>query len=139
MNETRKPLWTEKIEVRWGDMDALGHVNNTVYFRYLEQARISWFGALRIPVVEDGCGPVIVRAVCDFIKPITYPATVAIPMFLDKIGRSSFTVMHDILDAGDPAVIYARGEVVVVWIDHARGKSTPLPQGVLDALGVCRT
>ena len=134
MNEHRKPLWTEVIEVRWGDMDALDHVNNTVYFRYLEQARISWFGGLGIPLVERGCGPVIVRAVCDFLKPITYPATVAIPIYLDKVGRSSFTVAHDIHDAGDPAVIFAKGEVVVVWIDYAKGKSTPLPQRVLNAL-----
>jgi acyl-CoA thioester hydrolase len=134
MNEHKKLLWTELIAVRWGDMDALGHVNNTVYFRYLEQARISWFGGLGIPVIEAGCGPVIVRAVCDFLKPVTYPATVAIPMYLEKVGRSSFTVVHDIHDAGDPAAVFAKGEVVVVWVDHAQGKSTPLPQNVLNAL-----
>lgn len=135
MNPGRKLLWTENMTVRWGDMDALGHVNNTVYFRYMEQARISWFARLGLPVVEHGSGPVIVRAVCDFLKPITYPATIAIPIYLGKVGRSSFTVFHDIHDAGDPAVIFAKGEVVVVWIDHEKGKSTPLPQRVLDALG----
>ncbi|MDP2241225.1 MAG: thioesterase family protein [Burkholderiales bacterium] len=134
MNPGRKLLWTESIKVRWGDMDALGHVNNTVYFRYMEQARVSWFEALGVPVLENGCGPVIVKAVCEFLKPITYPATVAIPVYLEKTGRSSFVVAHDIHLDGDPAAVFARGEVVVVWIDHAQEKSRPLPQHILRAL-----
>lgn len=131
----RKPLWTENIKVRWGDMDALGHVNNTEYFRYMEQTRVSWFDALGIPVLENGCGPVIVRATCDFIKPITYPATVSVATYLERVGRSSCTVTHDIRLDTDAAVQFATGEVVVVWIDHVLGKSLPLPARMLQALG----
>ncbi|MFN7085766.1 MAG: acyl-CoA thioesterase [Burkholderiales bacterium] len=135
MSQNKKPLWTEILKVRWGDMDALGHVNNAVYFRYLEQARISWLDALGVPMLENGCGPVIVKAACEFLKPITYPATVAIAVYLEKVGRSSVTVTHDIHLDGEPAAVFARGEVVIVWVDHERGKSVPLPQQVLKALG----
>jgi acyl-CoA thioester hydrolase len=134
MTEQRKSLWTERIRVRWGDMDALGHVNNTEYFRYMEQTRISWFDALGIPVVEKNCGPVIVRATCDFIMPITYPATVAVATRLEKVGRSSFVVTHELRSDTDPAVLFATGEVVVVWVDHAQGRSIPLPARVRQAL-----
>lgn len=134
MTGQRKSLWTERIKVRWGDMDALGHVNNTEYFRYMEQTRISWFDALGIPILANGCGPVIVRAACDFIIPITYPATVSVATYLQKVGRSSFTVTHELRPDADPAVLFASGEVVVAWIDHAQGKSIPLPAGVRQAL-----
>jgi len=127
MKEQRKLLWTEELPVRWGDMDSLGHVNNTEYFRYMEQARVSWFSAHRIPMLENGCGPVMVRGTCNFLKPITYPATIAVSIYLGRLGNKSVTVEHELYHAGDPAVKYADGEVVVVWIDHARGAALPLP------------
>ena len=120
--------------VRWGDMDALGHVNNTEYFRYIEQTRIAWFSARGIPLVERDHGPVIVRTGCEFLRPITYPATVAVSTEVTRIGRSSFEVRHEIRDAADPGVHYANADAVVVWINHALGKSEPLPQHVLDIL-----
>jgi acyl-CoA thioester hydrolase len=129
-----KLLWTERIAVRWGDMDALKHVNNTEYFRYLEQARISCFDAWKLPVEPGRTGPVIARAACDFRKPITYPETVEVTMQTARIGSSSFTVTHDIRSARDAAVLYATGEVVIVWIDYRTGKAVPLSAALRAAL-----
>ena len=68
---------TSVQKLRWGDMDMLGHVNNTVYFRYMEQARIEWIYALAGGQgYDDGHGPVIVNASCNFIVPLVYPADV---------------------------------------------------------------
>ena len=128
MSERGRLLWTERIAVRWGDMDALGHVNNTVYFRYMEQARLSWFDAHGIPMLVDGRGPVMVRGSCNFIRAITYPATVAVDMRVGRVGDKSVTMHHDLYLDGDPAMKFADGEIVVVWIDHARGISLPLPE-----------
>ena len=70
------------MPIRWGDMDAFGHVNNTVYFRYMEQVRISWFEQLGIAGGNgDGQGPVIVNASMEFLKQLHYPG--------DVIGRMS--------------------------------------------------
>ncbi len=134
MTERDKRLWTEKIKVRWGDMDSLGHVNNTEYFRYMEQARVSWFDAHRIPMLENGCGPVMVRGTCNFLRPITYPATVEVTMRLARLGNKSLTVQHDLFLEGDAHTKYADGEVVVVWIDHARGVSIAIPESMLSLL-----
>jgi acyl-CoA thioester hydrolase len=117
--------------VRWGDMDALGHVNNAEYFRYMEQARVAWFDAMNIPMLENGRGPVIVKATCEFLKPIVYPAIVSISTHVKKIGRSSITVAHDFCCENDSSGRYAHGEAVIVWVDHAQGKSAPLPERVL--------
>jgi len=64
------------IPIRWGDMDAMGHVNNTVYFRYLESIRIEWmFRAVGPSPDAAGEGPVIVNTFCNFLKQLSTPAT----------------------------------------------------------------
>jgi acyl-CoA thioester hydrolase len=81
MNEYH-PVFEMSMPIRWGDMDAFGHVNNTVYFRYMEQVRISWFEQLGIAGGNgEGQGPVIVNASMDFLKQLHYPG--------DIIGRMS--------------------------------------------------
>ncbi len=128
MTEQRRLMWVEKIKVRWGDMDAVGHVNNAVYFRYMEQARISWFESLKVQVGGPQQGPVIVTASCAFIKPIVYPATVEVSVYSGKPGRSSFPMYHEIYLENHPEVKFAEGETTVVWIDRKLGKSIPLPE-----------
>ena len=82
---------TSHQTIRWGDMDALGHVNNTVYFRYMEQARIEWLYAQAKAGVgyDRGTGPVIVNASCTFREPLVFPGEVEVRMFLGNLGRSS--------------------------------------------------
>ena len=75
---TRKLVHAIRIPIRWGDMDAMGHVNNTVYFRYFEQARISWFGEIGCAPDPGGEGPVIVNAHCSFIKQLKYPGEIEV-------------------------------------------------------------
>ena len=76
MSERRKLVHVERIPIRWGDMDAMGHVNNTVYFRYMEQARIGWFDAL-LPEAEawKSTGIVVANASCNFKRAIAVCAT----------------------------------------------------------------
>jgi len=118
--------------VRWGDMDALGHVNNTCYFRYMEQARIEWLYALA-PEREDGyaggTGPVIVNASCTFLEPLTYPADVEVRMSLDSPGRTSVMSRYE-LRVGERRV--ADGAAKIVWIELESGRPTPLPALVRD-------
>lgn len=66
--EVKKLVFETRFPVRWGDMDAMGHVNNTVYFRYLETARIDWMVSVGCNPDPRGQGPVIVNAFCNFYK-----------------------------------------------------------------------
>jgi acyl-CoA thioester hydrolase len=116
------------IPIRWGDMDAFGHVNNTVYFRYMEQVRISWFEQLGIVAGNgEGEGPVLVNASMEFLKQLHYPGDVIGRMSVGKPGRSSFDTRFELYRADDPAALYARGAARCVWIDYAAGKSVPIP------------
>jgi acyl-CoA thioester hydrolase len=116
------------MPIRWGDMDAFGHVNNTVYFRYMEQVRISWFEQLGIAGGNgEGHGPVIVNASMEFLRQLHYPGDVIGRMTVGTPGRSSFDTGFELTRADDPGMVYARGTARCVWIDYAAGKSVPIP------------
>jgi acyl-CoA thioester hydrolase len=122
------------VPIRWGDMDAMGHVNNTVYFRYMEQCRISWFDSLGFTPDPAGQGPVIVNASCDFIRQLEYPGVVLCRQYVGEIGRSSFQTHVDMARSDDPLTLAATGAARVVWVDFPRRKSVPLTAEVRDAI-----
>ena len=138
-SETTAPMLvhTMRMPIRWGDMDAMGHVNNTNYFRYIESARIAWLeqvGGLPDP---RGEGPVIVNASMNFLKQLTYPGEIEVRTFVGPPGRSSVEVSHEIrlLDAnGEPGELHAHGMAKVVWVDFRIGKAAPLPDALRDVL-----
>jgi acyl-CoA thioester hydrolase len=132
---TQKPrllVHTSRQPIRWGDMDMLGHVNNTVYFRYMEQARIEWLHALCGPAgAYAGSGPVIVNASCTFRAPLVYPGEIEVRMYLGDAGRTSVGSFYEIWMNGRQ---YADGAAKIVWIDRTSGRSMPLPERVLGPL-----
>jgi acyl-CoA thioester hydrolase len=119
-----------EIPIRWGDMDAMGHVNNTVYFRYMEQARISWFEALGLQPDPLGEGPVIVNAACTFARQLEYPGTVLVRHYVGEPGRSSIMTYADMARTDDPERVYAHGSAKIVWVDFPRQKSAPVPETI---------
>jgi acyl-CoA thioester hydrolase len=130
MSIKRRHVHTEVIPIRWGDMDAMGHVNNTIYFRYMEQTRISWFDSLGTPPAPQGTGPIIINASCTFMKELVYPGNVELRMYAGKAGRSSFETWLEMRPSYDPETVYAEGAAKVVWVDFAKGKSVPLPDRI---------
>ena len=127
MEHQRKLVHVTRVPIRWGDMDAYGHVNNTVYFRYMEQARVEWIEALGVQVRPGGDGPVIINAGCTFLKPMNYPGTVEVRTYVDRPGRSSVQSHVDMLVDGE---LYAEGAAKIVWMNTQSGKSVPIPDAV---------
>lgn len=123
----RKLIHTTAVNMRWGDMDALGHLNNTYYFRYMEQARIEWLDSVAAPIEPGKIGPVIAHIACDFRKELVYPSTVVIRTYATHVGRSSLKVDHEFTLEGDPDTIYATGHAVLVWVDYEQGGSVAIP------------
>ena len=123
-----------RIPMRWGDMDAMGHVNNTVYFRFFEQARIAWFEAMGCPPDPTGIGPVIISAHCTFLKQLRYPGEITVDTLVGDFGRSSFHTLHQIRRVDDPQTIMAEGGSKVVWVDQRVEKSVPLPDSMREQL-----
>ncbi|HWA14009.1 MAG TPA: thioesterase family protein [Burkholderiales bacterium] len=121
---------TDRVPMRWGEMDALGHMNNVSYFRYFEQARISWFDSLGVVYRPGGEGPILGTLSCRYVRPAVYPVDIEVTTYVGKPGRSSFRMFHEMARADDPATLFAEAEAVMVWIDISEGRSRPLPEWV---------
>ncbi len=115
------------IPIRWGDMDGMNHVNNTIYFRYLEIARIDWTRSIGCQPDPGGEGPVIVNAFCNFYKQLEYPGDVLLKMYVSDPARSSFESWGTMERADEPGTIYADGGATTVWVNYSAQKSVPLP------------
>ena len=128
----KRLVHTERIAVRWGDMDAMGHVNNTVYFRFMEQARIGWFEAL-VPQAEawNGTAIVIANASCNFKRPINYPGTVAVKVFIDPPSGSSVATFYELSVNDD---LHADGAATLVFIDTQKQKPVRIPAKIKEAM-----
>jgi acyl-CoA thioester hydrolase len=119
------------IPVRWGDMDALAHVNNTAYFVYMEQARVSWLQSAIGDVSKDHpVGPILASTSCQFRLPVTFPETLTVSVYLERLGSKSMTLKYEMLRQSD-GQIAAEGDSVLVWFDFKAGHSVPIPGALL--------
>jgi acyl-CoA thioester hydrolase len=119
----------ERIPVQWGDMDALGHVNNARFFTWFETARIAHFR--QVGITADGSsrvGPILAHTSCDFLAPLEYPAEVLAGARVVQLGGSSFRHEYVIASSGAPDRPVARGVGVVVLYDYEAEGSVPLPE-----------
>jgi acyl-CoA thioester hydrolase len=126
-------LFRLELPVRWRDLDAYDHVNNSQFLSYIEEARIQWFGSLPGPWRDAAAEPILAAAQINFRRPITYPATLVIELQTARIGTTSITVNHTIVDASDADTLYSDGNSVIVWVSPQSGRPVPLPEVVRQA------
>jgi acyl-CoA thioester hydrolase len=106
--------FVHEVHMRWSDMDAYRHINNSAYLAYLEQARVAMF-YFRHEGFSDGT--VISRHEIDYIRPIVYhPEPLRLELWIDKVGGARFTVRYEVFD-GD--VLAARAATMCVTFDFA--------------------
>lgn len=125
--EVKKLVYQAVFPMRWGDMDAMGHVNNVSYFRYLETARIDWMQAIGCRPKPDGEGPIIINAFCTFHRQLVYPGDVLIKMYVSDPGRSTFESWATMERNDEPGHICASGGATTIWVDFAAQKAKPMP------------
>jgi len=124
---------TARIPVRWGDLDALGHVNNVALVQLLEEARVSLILSLGWSGETDAMGFYVVRHEIDYIAPILYRTEpLSVEVWVDHIGTSSWTVSYDVLDHEGQPLAHARS--VLVTIDLETGRPTPIDEETLGKL-----
>ena len=125
--ERKKLVYESTIPIRWGDMDAMGHLNNTSYFRYMETIRIDWMHSIGGYESREGEGVVVINAFCNFYRQLEYPGNVLMKMYASDAGRSSFETWATMERTDKPGEIYAAGGATTVWVNYKEQKSRPLP------------
>jgi len=118
------------MTVRWGDLDAFNHVNNATFLVYAQEARLAWLAGIDGPWFDDSMMPVVAAAQVNFRRQLAWPGRIVVELATKRTGTSSLTIAHRIVAEDDNDCIYADGEVVMVWIDPANGRSVPLPPAI---------
>ena len=123
--------------MRWSDMDAYGHVNNVVFVRYLEEARIDLLltaaGPAGRAMLDNGV--VVVRHEIDYLAPLLFRTEpVVVDTWVTHVGRTSYSVSYEVREGGDDTV-YARAATVMVCVDLATGQPRPIDAEMRAALG----
>lgn len=123
------------IPVQWGDQDAFGHVNNTVFLRWMEAGRIAYFSEARMvhDALGAGRGPILAAVACNFRRQVTYPDEVRVGSRVARIGTSSLVLEQAIASVRLGALV-ADGTSTVVNFDYAAGKSCTVPDELRRAI-----
>lgn len=136
MTEGLAHLWSGypvllEIPVAWGDMDAFQHVNNTVYFRWMESGRIAYFTRMDVPGFRDltGVGPILHSTQCRYRIPLTFPDTVTVASRVVSVEEDRMT-MEQIVVSHQHAKVAATGSGVIVTFDYVQGRKAPVPDAV---------
>ena len=124
-----------RLAVQWGDMDAFQHVNNTVFFRWFESARIDYTSRLGFEemIRSKKVGPILASMSCNFRRQVRYPDHVVIGARVARFGNSSFLMEHAIASEGQ-GVVVADGSSTLVLFDYAANLSVRLPEEMREAI-----
>ena len=128
------PLFVASLGVRWRDLDAFNHVNNSNYLTYLEEARLQWLSHVPGPWFDEHAMPVMAASQVNYRRPIAWPAQLQVQLFCERMGNTSMTLAHRVVDAERSDTLYCDGNVVMVWMDPASGKPVPLPEAIRAAV-----
>jgi acyl-CoA thioester hydrolase len=125
--EEKKFLYQMTLAMRWGDMDALGHINNVSYFRFMESIRMDWLHSLGLDEKNSGASPVILNTFCNFHQQLVYPGELCLRLFAGQAARATFESWTTIERVDQPGKIYASGGATVVWVDWNTQRAADLP------------
>ncbi len=139
MSDSPHPLLADyrvtiSLSVQWGDMDAMGHVNNTVFFRWFESARVAYLDRIALESSNSDLGPILASVKCDYRRQLNFPDTVTIGARITRLGRTSLTMVHAVLSAAQQAVV-AEGDSTVVVFDYKTHRPQPIPPPLREAIG----
>ncbi len=124
----------QPIEIRFRDIDAMGHVNNAVFFTYFEEGRKAFLQEV-LEVMGPSDYPFILAHIdCDYRSPLELGHRPAVEVWIGEIGERRFTFRYRLVDQGDPVRVYGTGESVMVFYDYRNRRTIPIPEHVRERL-----
>ena len=136
--ENESNIWpvSTEIKVNWGDMDALGHVNHSVYAKWMETVRMMYFSEIGMMNLHDdsNIGPILARIEIDYKLPIVFPDVVTVSTSVSRIGNSSFDMRYKIESLSNNGKSAAIGSVVCVVLDYSSGMPHKIPPKLRESI-----
>ena len=123
----RYNIFSTNIDVRFRDLDAMGHVNNSVFFTYFEEGRIDFSHKVFNISDPSGFSFIMAHIRCDFLLPVKLGHRLTLQMWVNSIGKKSFGYGYKLVERSDESVIFALGESIQVCYDYTENKSIPVP------------
>jgi len=122
------------LKVRFRDIDAMGHVNNAVFFTFFEEGRGTFLERV-FGIIDPARYPfILARMSCDYRKPVKPGDRIAVHVWIGKVGGKSFVFKYDIVDQKDNEKVYATGESTMVLFDYKENRTVPIHQAFLDKI-----
>ncbi len=132
MSETNFPLEL-KLRIDWSELDLFGHVNNVMFMKYAQAARVNYWenSGIYSELKKNKIGPMLVSVACQFKKQLLYPGNVTIKSGMEFIKNTSFSIHHKMYD--DQGDLVAEAQDVIVMFDFNKNEKTAVPQIMRDA------
>jgi len=123
------------LAAEWGDQDIFAHVNNTVYLKWCETARVVYLEQIEMwqMIRDEGKGPILAALSCNYLHPVTFPDTVQIGARVSKIGNSSFRMEHAVVSLKQNVVV-ADSSTVLVFLEYKDSRPLPVPDDIREAI-----
>ncbi len=116
-----------QLEVRFRDIDAMGHVNNALFMTYFEEGRKAFLREV-FDITEPSRYPfILARIECDYLRPVSIDDGISVRVWVTGIGTKSFTFVYELFDPRRAGALYAKGSSVMVFYDYDAGRTTPMP------------
>jgi acyl-CoA thioester hydrolase len=122
------------INVRFRDIDSMGHVNNAVFFTYFEEGRKEFLRSLFNIVNPEECTFILAHISCDFLKPIRISDPISLQLWVGEIGQKKFDLVYMVLNRKDESIVYASGHSVQLFYDYKKNTTMLIPQYFLDVI-----
>jgi acyl-CoA thioester hydrolase len=124
-----------EISVKWGEMDAFSHLNNTVYIRYIEDGRIDLLEKMGLidDIKKTSIGPVLASVQCDFLAPVTFPDTVIVLSKATQTGPKKVSFEHKLWSTKNNCLV-AQGSSLAVYYNFKSQTSCAIPQAIINKL-----
>lgn len=127
-------FFTTPIEVRFRDLDAMGHVNNAVFFTYFEEGRKCFFHHITGTSGDSAFNFILAHICCDYLRPVKLSDRLSLHMRVSDIGRKRFNLEYRLVSVSDESCVYARGESVQVCFDYKENKSAEVTETLKEKL-----
>ena len=124
-----------ELDVQWGDLDSMNHVNHTVFLRWMEHARMHYFNSCGMMeyLESEKKGPILARIEANYLSPVNFPDKVTVYSTVSRIGNSSFDMEYEIISQSEMQKV-ANGKVTGVFVNYISGKSITIPNEIIDKI-----